>query len=229
VTPLAVYKICYRKVIKLHPYHQNFWLKAKAFKEKGNTFFLQSNYSKALFQYNQAWLYLKGFNLIKGDTSSSIQNLLSQGDKAAPLSPELLAEAKALAVAVNLNMAACHLKTGRTDRAIEECNRSIELDKNNAKAYFRRGQAFKSLKDVDRSLEDLKKALQLAPNDRGIKAELSNVKKMENAQIAKQKRTFKGLFDKLAAEEESNEKEEVKAAEEVKIAEKEKIEEKMES
>nr|GMC83358.1 peptidyl-prolyl cis-trans isomerase CYP40-like [Ipomoea batatas]GMC87599.1 peptidyl-prolyl cis-trans isomerase CYP40-like [Ipomoea batatas] len=48
---------------------------------------------------------------------------------------------------------------------------------NNAKALFRQGQAHMALNDIDAAVESFKKALELEPNDGGIRKELAAAKK----------------------------------------------------
>ncbi|KAF4391587.1 hypothetical protein G4B88_030738 [Cannabis sativa] len=48
---------------------------------------------------------------------------------------------------------------------------------NNVKALFRQGQAYMALNDIDSAVESFKKAIDLEPNDAGIKKELAIAKK----------------------------------------------------
>ncbi|KAJ6919543.1 hypothetical protein NC651_013484 [Populus alba x Populus x berolinensis] len=50
----------------------------------------------------------------------------------------------------------------------------------NAKAFFRQGQAYMALNDIDAAVASLKKALDLEPNDGGIKKELASARKKVN-------------------------------------------------
>ena len=46
----------------------------------------------------------------------------------------------ALLLAAHLNMALCYLKQGEQVKAENSCDAALALDKDNVKAYFRRGQ-----------------------------------------------------------------------------------------
>jgi len=46
---------------------------------------------------------------------------------------------------------------GKEDRALEHCDTALKLSPGNAKALYRKGMAYKALRDVDRAREWLKK------------------------------------------------------------------------
>ena len=50
------------------------------------------------------------------------------------------------------------------ERAIDDCNKVIELEPANAEAYAKRGRAYNSLKNYGRALKDINHAIQLNPN-----------------------------------------------------------------
>jgi pentatricopeptide repeat protein len=94
------------------------------------------------------------------------------------------------------NMAACHIKNGNWEKAVKACDKVLEKQPNNAKALFRRGQSNLALKNLDKAETDLRKAIQIEPNDVGIRNELAKIKKIRDEYDAKQKREFAGMFDK---------------------------------
>lgn len=51
------------------------------------------------------------------------------------------------------------------NRAIEECNKAMELDSNNADAYFFRGSVYGQLKQYEKAIEDFNRVIELNPND----------------------------------------------------------------
>ena len=53
---------------------------------------------------------------------------------------------------------------GRYDRAIEDYNKAIALDQNDAKAYYNRGVAYDGKGQYDGAIEDYNKAIALDPN-----------------------------------------------------------------
>lgn len=81
------------------------------------------------------------------------------------------------------------------------------MDPKNAKALFRRGQAWFLKNNLERAEEDLKAALALQPNDAGIKQELRKVHAKVAEEEKKQKKQFAGFWDKLSKETEREEQE----------------------
>lgn len=90
--------------------------------------------------------------------------------------------------------AACYLKLKKYDQAIEVCNEALDMTADNAKALFRRGQAWHGKREYQKSMTDLKQALQLAPNDKSIIAEIVAVKGEISAYHNKEKQAFARFF-----------------------------------
>lgn len=68
------------------------------------------------------------------------------------------------------------------------------MDKNNAKALFRRGQAELELKNYDEALDDLARALSLSPHNQQIVHEYNRAKQLKVDYCQKQKIVFQKLF-----------------------------------
>lgn len=64
----------------------------------------------------------------------------------------------------------------------------------NAKAYYRRAQARLALKDYDKALKDLKKALTLHPTDKLVMSLLEHARKLKLSYLRKEKRAYSKLF-----------------------------------
>jgi len=109
-------------------------------------------------------------------------------------------EIQALNMAIHLNMALCHLKQNKLDRVVDDCNKVLQLDSNNIKALFRRGQAYLQLRDSDKAAEDLNKAASLDPADKAIQAEIRRLKAFEKAHYERRKEAMKGFFERLSFE-----------------------------
>ena len=184
----------------------------------------------------QAHLYLKGFASVLDSPKDAQTPFLQMagGSDRSPytitshtirhnrnkqnVSEEQKSEIRELSKAVFLNMAVCHIKVDKPDRAIEDCNnvceaasyplfklthtwvQALALDPQNVKAFFRRGQAYLMKQDVDRAGEDLNRAAKMAPGDKSIQQELRKQKQMEATQTAKQRKAFAGIFDKMSQE-----------------------------
>uniref|UniRef100_A0A0L8FR16 Uncharacterized protein n=1 Tax=Octopus bimaculoides TaxID=37653 RepID=A0A0L8FR16_OCTBM len=79
-------------------------------------------------------------------------------------------------IVVQLNMALCCLKLSRFSRAVTYCRKVLQLDRYNAKAYFRLGQALHKLGDFSEALRNLAKAHKLLPKDQVILEEIQKIK-----------------------------------------------------
>ncbi|XP_054163987.1 peptidyl-prolyl cis-trans isomerase D-like [Oppia nitens] len=93
-----------------------------------------------------------------------------------------------------LNSAACLLRLKRYEAALEVLNESLDICPDNAKALYRRGQAYHGQRDYDKSLFDLQRAQALAPSDKSIAAELAAVKGEIEAYKAKERKAYSKMF-----------------------------------
>jgi len=66
------------------------------------------------------------------------------------------------------NRAFCHIKMESYGCAIEDAGVALELDKQCAKAYYRRGASFMALAKYKKALADYKSLRQLKPNDKDV-------------------------------------------------------------
>jgi len=151
---------------------------ARVIKESGNHWFKQQDYSKAKRKYNKAIKYLEEYANQVDEVTEEVEEELG----------------KALTLPILLNIAMVSLKLEDWDEVIENCNNVLDQDEANVKAYFRRGQANRGLKDLDGAKADLSKALELAPTDKGIQRELAAVKKEMDAYKAKEKKAYAKMF-----------------------------------
>uniref|UniRef100_M1AAQ8 peptidylprolyl isomerase n=1 Tax=Solanum tuberosum TaxID=4113 RepID=M1AAQ8_SOLTU len=88
--------------------------------------------------------------------------------------------ANTLRLSCYLNNAACKLKMGEHQEASKLCSKVIEYDPCNVKALFRRAQAYLRINELERAEIDIKKALEVDPNNRDVKMmykELKNKQK----------------------------------------------------
>ncbi|KAH1047022.1 hypothetical protein J1N35_037806 [Gossypium stocksii] len=119
-------------------------------KEEGNALFKAGKYERASKRYEKA------FRFIEYDSS---------------FSDEEKQQAKLLKVTCNLNNAACKLKLKDYKKAKKLCTEVLELDDRNVKALYRRAQAYMELVDFDLAEADVKKALEIDPDNRDVKLE----------------------------------------------------------
>ncbi|XP_040834673.1 peptidyl-prolyl cis-trans isomerase FKBP4 isoform X3 [Ochotona curzoniae] len=149
-------------------------------KERGTVYFKEGKYKQALLQYKKivSWL----------EYESSF-------------SAEEVQKAQALRLASHLNLAMCHLKLQAFPAAIENCNKALEMDSSNEKGLFRRGEAHLAVNDFDLARADFQKVLQLYPSNRAAKAQLAVCQQRIRKQLAREKKLYANMFERLAEEE----------------------------
>lgn len=75
---------------------------------------------------------------------------------------------------------------------------ALELDANNEKALFRRGEALFVMKEFDRARGDFQRVVQLYPNNKAAKSQVLQCQKHIKEQHEKDKRLYANMFQKFA-------------------------------
>lgn len=145
-------------------------------KNAGNSLFKAGRYQAANAKYEKAQRYL---------------NKMHDGEITKETEQQLLD----LEVPCMLNRAACHLKLMLYDKAIEVLDETLEIVPEHPKALYRRGQAYHGRREYQKSVADLKKALQFAPNDKNILSELVAVKGEITAYHNKERLMYSKIFN----------------------------------
>ncbi|XP_036709185.1 peptidyl-prolyl cis-trans isomerase D isoform X3 [Balaenoptera musculus] len=143
-------------------------------KNIGNTFFKSQNWEMAIKKYTEVLRYVEG-------SKAATEN--AGGAKLQPVALSCL-----------LNIGACKLKLSDWQGAVDSCLEALEIDPANTKALYRRAQGWQGLKEYDQALADLKKAQEIAPEDKAIQAELRKVKQKIKAQKDKEKAAYAKMF-----------------------------------
>ncbi|KAI4330626.1 hypothetical protein MLD38_028898 [Melastoma candidum] len=153
------------------------WMDAvDCIKAFGNEHFKKQDYKMALRKYRKALRFLDicwEKDDIDKEKSSALRMTKSQ---------------------IYTNSAACKLKIEDIKGALLDADFAIRDADNNVKAYYRQGQAYMALNDIDSAVESFKKALDLEPNDGGIKKELAVARKKVAERHDREKKAFSRMF-----------------------------------
>ncbi|GJM86925.1 hypothetical protein PR202_ga02828 [Eleusine coracana subsp. coracana] len=102
------------------------------------------------------------------------------------------------------NSSACKLKLGDLAGALLDADFGLRERDDNAKAFFRLGQVRMALNDIDAAVESFKRALELEPNDGGLKRELIAAKKKISDRRDQERKAFSRMFQPSGRSEESD-------------------------
>lgn len=76
--------------------------------------------------------------------------------------------------------------------------KALELDANNEKALFRRGEALVVMKEFDKARADFQRVTQLYPANKAAKSQIMLCQKHIKEQHEKDKRLYANMFQKFA-------------------------------
>ncbi|CAL5000998.1 unnamed protein product [Urochloa decumbens] len=145
-------------------------------KEEGNALFKLGKYARASKRYEKAAKY------VEYDSS------FSEDEKK---------QSKQLKISCNLNNAACKLKLKEYKEAEKLCTKVLELDSQNVKALYRRAQAYIQLADLELAEADIKKALEIDPDNRDVKLEYRTLKEKIKEHNKKDAKFYSNMFAKM--------------------------------
>lgn len=146
---------------------------AEVIRKRGNEFFKEKDYERAVNKYRKALRYL----------DTGLAETVEEEDKVMQSRIPCLT-----------NRAVCNLKLKRYRKVVEDCSVVIANDPNNAKAYSRRGQAFMELKEFDDSKKDLTRAKELAPQDPAVQRAWKLLAKRKAEYESKQRKAYSKMF-----------------------------------
>lgn len=146
---------------------------AKKRKDAGNEHFKKGAYEKAIAKYK------RGLEFI---------------EYADGLPEDLAAEAQALKITMWSNIAQCYLNSRDLRSCVEYCNKVLAVDANNTKALFRRGKANGAAQEWEAGSKDLKRLLEIDPNNADAARELNDIQMAMKKHEAQQKARYANLF-----------------------------------
>ncbi|XP_016455639.1 peptidyl-prolyl cis-trans isomerase FKBP62 isoform X2 [Nicotiana tabacum] len=166
-------------------------------KEEGNLLFKNGKYQRAMTKYEKAVDYINEDGTFEDDDQRLV---------------------KSLRVSCWLNGAACCLKQNDFQEAIKQCSKVLEIESCNVKALYRRAQAFMETADLHLAELDIKKALEIDPQNREVKLIQRTLKQLQAESNKKDAKVYTTMFARLSNENSS-------AAKRLKVEAESKIEE----
>ncbi|KAG9440606.1 hypothetical protein H6P81_020771 [Aristolochia fimbriata] len=154
-------------------------------KEEGNKLFKSEKYWQAANRYDKAADYVNEDK----DFSDEVQN-----------------QAKSLRVSCWLNHAACSLKLSDFREVVKLCSKVLDIESHNIKALFRRAQAYVELYDLDLADFDVKKALDIDPNNREVILLLKTLKQHQAESNKRDAKLYSNMFSRMRKEPEMESK-----------------------
>jgi len=119
---------------------------------------------------------------------------LNHCDSFFDLSEEQKGEVKKAKAALYNNMAMCYIKLEKWLKARENCRYVLEIEPENVKALYRRAQTHTEEKNWDEAEVDIKKALELSPEDKAVARLVAVCAKGKKKEKDKAKKTFGKMF-----------------------------------
>jgi len=163
---------------------------ATIYKELGNEQYKLQSYTSALFAYNRMEFILKSVGQSLGGTLGLVAE---QGQ--ADVTEEEELEVKALQYAQCANRAQIYLIKKKWEKAEQAATKALTY-KETERAYFRRGQAWMNMQNVEKAIEDFEKALSLSPGDKAIASQLEKAKARDAADRKKSDAKLRGFLSR---------------------------------
>lgn len=166
---------------------------ADEFKNKGNASLQTGDFRNASFNYKLGIMQLAQYadGRMPQKTAGESQNNMATKIAGKPqVGPEEREKIVALDKALHANLALAHLKLDRFPAAITACDVVLHYDPNYVRALFRRGCAYLGRRDPDLARKDLQRALELAPDDPGTAAKLSECEALAQSMKAHEQKVF---------------------------------------
>nr|BAE99990.1 peptidylprolyl isomerase [Arabidopsis thaliana] len=145
-------------------------------KEEGNVLFKAGKYARASKRYE------RGVKYIEYDST---------------FDEEEKKKSKDLKIACNLNDAACKLKLKDYKEAAKLSTKVLEMDSRNVKAMYRRAHAYLETADLDLAELDIKKALEIDPDNKEVKIEYKKLKEKVKEYNKKDAKFYSNMLSKM--------------------------------
>ncbi|XP_036389599.1 peptidyl-prolyl cis-trans isomerase FKBP5 [Megalops cyprinoides] len=146
-------------------------------KQKGTQYFKVGRFCQAMIQY---------------------QRIVSWLEMECGVGVEQQQGVHAFLLVAQLNLALCHLRLGEYSQAVESCNKVIELDGENEKALYRRGEARLLRNEFSLAMDDFRHVLQVNPSNRAARSQISVCQRKIREHHERDKKIYANMFQKFA-------------------------------
>ena len=146
-------------------------------KQKGTQYFKAGRYNYAVIQYQRIvnWLEMECGN-----------------------GKEQLQAIQALLLVAHLNLALCYLRLREYSQTVENCNKVMELDPENEKALYRRGEARLLRNEFSLALMDFKQVLQVNSFNRAARSQILICQHKIREHHERDKKIYANMFQRFA-------------------------------
>lgn len=154
---------------------------AKLYKEKGTSYFKAGKFQLAEKNYKRCVEFLE------------FETSWSEEEKP---------QAKEVELAGHLNLAMCYIKLADFVQARTHCDKALEIDANNVKGLFRRGQALVKMNEPELARQDFQRVQQLDPQNKAAVHQAQICTQQIRAAKAHEKKIYANMFERLSKMEE---------------------------
>eukprot|EP00056_Hartaetosiga_gracilis_P008604 m.123528 g.123528 ORF g.123528 m.123528 type:complete len:182 (-) comp12949_c1_seq1:47-592(-) len=167
-------------------------------KAEGSAYLKEGNYKEALRKYHTAHLHTRAAMSSK-QTASSFSHFKPKTTEPVDEEEEKRKdeEITKLHVALLGNMALCHLKLKKFGRVVSLCTEVLTTDNDNIKALWRRAKANIELKRLNSAMEDVKKGLELDPENKDMQQLKTKLSKLDKEYQQKGDKFLSGNLQKM--------------------------------
>lgn len=109
-------------------------------------------------------------------------------------------EFQTLLLSSYLNLSLCYLKINENIEAKNACDSALELDPNNEKGLFRRGQANLALASPEIAIQDFQRVLTIEPKNTAATKKIIECNNLIKKHLTKEKKLYANMFEKFAQE-----------------------------
>ncbi|XP_068568252.1 peptidyl-prolyl cis-trans isomerase FKBP5 [Cebidichthys violaceus] len=150
---------------------------AAGVKHKGNQYFKVGLYHQAVIQYQRIVSWLEMECGTGTEQQKRIQSFM---------------------LTAHLNLALCFLRMKEFSQVVDNCNKVIELDEDNEKALYRRGEARLLRNEFSMAMEDFQQVLRVNPSNRAAHAQIAICQSKIKEHHEQDKKTYANMFQKFA-------------------------------